>query len=448
MPNSASSLATKNRSRNWADKVSDSLHGKVLVSIGVRVIGAGLAFAANVYLARLLGVGNYGHYMALLSAALLLGAFAVGGTNTVLVKEIAGGNRVENRAMVLWLFRRVGVAIVLAIGAYLVWTSISGASMVSVTTVDVGVVAVIILCTILTIQAGALNGLMATIRSQMLPLAIKNVALLAGVVFCAYAIKTSLSVSQALGLQAASYGIAVACGLAWIGPRWKVRMMQGAVRGTVNLTNTKSWSKMASHFLLMTVAATLINRFDVILVAGLSNDNVAGVYAGGARLAQIGLMVALALNTVLAPRFAGAWARNEWGDAKRLFKGALTMTVPVAAGEVIFAMFGAHYVAALLGPGYSNSAEVFVWTMVAYALWTLTAPAVALLTMTGSERTILLASWMILLVNCAAICLLVPRYGAMGGALGMTAGYFVTLPILVIQSIKKLRSVRASHRSS
>ncbi|MGH2509777.1 MAG: lipopolysaccharide biosynthesis protein, partial [Ktedonobacteraceae bacterium] len=181
------------------------------------------------------------------------------------------------------------------------------------------------------------------------------------------------------------------------------------------------------HFLLVTIASVLVNRLDVVLVSSLSNVQVAGVYAAGARLAQVALMVALAVNIVLSPRIARAYRQGDGREVRRLFRSGLAFTVPIAVIEIALATVLGSDIVRIFGPSYATAAAPFAWVTVAYALWALAAPGYALLAMTGSERVVAALSWLVLIANVVTIILLVPSHGAAGAGMAMIAGYGLAL---------------------
>ena len=73
---------------------SDPMHRMVMhgaaLSVGIRVAGVGLSYAANVLLARLLGVRGYGEYVIALSWALVLTLPAKGGFDNSALRYSSG----------------------------------------------------------------------------------------------------------------------------------------------------------------------------------------------------------------------------------------------------------------------------------------------------------------------------------------------------------------------
>lgn len=429
-----------------------SVHGGFVVSVILRGVGAMLALTVNILLARFLGVAEYGHYMSLLSAALLLGGLAVRGADKVLTRELASGEKTARPVLTRWAVKRVARSAVLAVVAYLAWVIVrehhlqSSAFIISSVLSGALLIGLSAFCML---QAGALNGLGASLRSQALPLVVHNAGLLAILGALLWSLCGPNDARQALWLQVGGYLLTLIVGWLWL----HTLATEPAVNADesyaliANAAVINRWSVSSTHFMLVTVASMLVNRFDVILVSALAGNETAGVYAAAARLAQVALMFALAVNIVLSPRFASAWMRGDNAAVRRLLRSGFAFTVPIAIIEVLIATVFAPEIVALFGPAYSSSATSFVWVTLAYALWAVAAPGYAMLSMTGSEKIVAALSWIVLAVNAIAILMLVPLEGAAGAGMAMSIGFGLTLPFLLVSSRRKiLRAGTASNQ--
>lgn len=429
-----------------------SLHGNFFLSIFLRGVTAILALAANVVLARVLGVTEYGRYMTLYSAAIVLGSLAVRGTDQFLTREIAAGTIREPAVRGLlarWSGKRVAVGVGAAVAIYLIWSVFGPASLAGPYrwTAGIAVLLLIALCAACATLAGILNGFGASQRSQSLvPLFNNGVVLLAIAGLWLATVKT-IDSTVALWLQACGY--LLACMVGWYWWRSCVHADAHHVRTTpaqsTLVTPSRRWGQVSRNFLFISVAAIVTNRLDVVLVSMLGGNRAAGIYVAGARLAQIALLVAMSVNTVLSPRISRAWHDGDYAKTKRLLCSGLVFTISVSIVEVFLAIFFGSDIIKIFGSPYSESTAVFVSVVVAYALWTVGAPAYALLSMTGSERVVAGLSWFIAFVNVVAIGILVPVYGAIGGGWAMVAGFLLALPILIVVVWRRAKlSVHAS----
>lgn len=428
-------------------------------SIGIRGIGAILALSLNVLLARLLGVAEYGRYMALLSMALVLGALAVRGSDYVLTRELAGDARPFDdlrKRLYRWASFRVGKSALLAVLVFLAWSvwiyfgwAVVKTSGQAGFAVFAGI-AIILFVPFVAIVAGAINGYAASLKSQALTLVVQNGAVL-GLLGILYLAIRVIDIAQVLWLQATGYAASLLIGVYWLSRLGSGRRGSGSDVGLIahgSEAGTKSWTVASRHFLLVTVAALLINKLDVVVVSAVSSSQTTGFYVAGARLAQVALMIALAMNVVLSPRIARTHKAGDEGGVKRLVQSGLKVTVPVAVIEVVLACFFSSDVVTVFGAAYANSSGPFLWVMVAYAFWTALAPAYAYFSMAGKEKFVATVSWLTLIVNLGGVLLLTPFYGADGAGAAMALGYGIsavtTCVVLFVQMKVNFRSQKVS----
>ncbi len=415
-----------------------------IYSIGIRGVGAILALSLNVLLARLLGVAEYGRYMTLLSLALVLGGLSVRGVDYVLTREFAGEARTSpalRKSLSRWATLMVGKSTSLAVLVFLAWSVLIyfGWSVVWVSAqvklAIIAGIAIILFSPFVSVGAGAINGYSASLKSQSLTLVVQNGTVLGLLGVLYLAASQSIDLSQVLWLQAAGYAVSLLVGAYWLRGLVRERSIGSDDRCSTdirNKNNPKSWTTASRHFLLITVAALLINKLDVVLVSSLAGAAVVGVYAAGARLAQVALIIALAVNVVLSPRIAKAHKAGEQSSVAQLVRSGLKFTIPIAVVEIILAWLFASDIVGIFGESYAASAGPFLWVVIAYAFWTALAPAYALLSMTGKEKLVAAISWLILIVNVVAIYFLTPIFGATGAGVAMTIGYVVSALVMVI----------------
>lgn len=427
------------------DTFLKSLHGNFLISIFIRGGAALVALAANVALARLLGVSEYGSYMTLYSAAIVLGSLAVRGTDQLLTRELSAGAAVHShwqRQLVHWTTRRVGLGVVVAIVLYLIWSFLahtSGSSW-SRWPADLATMMLVALTSICIMVAGGLNGFGASQRSQILVPLINNgtVLVLLGILWLGAG--ESINGTAALWFQTIGYVLACVLGWHWL-RRVSARSTLPSVVAEPAIQNVRpaSWALASRHFFFITIAAVLVNRLDVVLVGMLAGNHTAGIYVAGARLAQVALLVAVSVNIVLSPRISEAWHRKDYAKVHHLVRSGLLFTLVVAVLDVLIAVFFGSEIIKVFGSAYAASTPVFILVVSAYALWTLAAPGYALLSMTGAEKVVANLSWLVAIINVVAILVLVPFYGAIGAGCAMVAGFAIVLAPLVFILRNKLK---------
>lgn len=410
------------------------IRGRFVASLVIRGGGAGATLFVNILLARILGAAMYGSYMAGLSAAMVLGLVAVRGVNQLLTRELAAGladNAKGRSTLARWSLRRVSIGVALSCCAYLSWVATGLSPVGGAARWNFAIAAMILLSLLAacTVMAGALNGFGASLRSQALLPILQKAGVLVSLPLWWFVLRDAITAASALWLQVAGYGLALVVSIYWL------RAM-GRKHGPENVRpgneSASDWPAASRRFLLVVIASVLVAKLDVVIVATLAGNQTAGIYSVGARVAQLALMVPLALNTILSPRISKAWSRGEREKLHRMIRTGLSMTLPIAIGEVVIAIFVRHEIGHIFGIEYFAAAKPFVWVTAGYALWTIAAPGYALLSMIGREGTVAALSWVILGGNVTAMFVLVPRYGATGAAISMAIGYALALPFLLL----------------
>jgi lipopolysaccharide/colanic/teichoic acid biosynthesis glycosyltransferase len=178
-------------------------------------------------------------------------------------------------------------------------------------------------------------------------------------------------------------------------------------------------------------------RFDFVLLGALAGPAVLGVYAVAAKFAELMRLVPTALNYVLYPRFARIGWAQATAEARRLLprSTALTMVLtPLLAVATVIALpilYGQAYRGAIM-PG-----EVII-----IGLSVEGAAAVASAYLIGIGRPGLNSVGMGVgtIITVALDVILIPRLGAMGGAITSAVTYLSTTMFLVLLARGQFRA--------
>ncbi len=200
---------------------------------------------------------------------------------------------------------------------------------------------------------------------------------------------------------------------------------------------------MLSLPVLASVAvATLNARLDQILIGAFVGTREVGVYAAAVRFSEIWWQVPVLLMQSLAPRFLFAPqlrpARVERNVAWLMLALAGTALLPC----LLLSVLGGHITGPLLGPAFAGSQAVLaVHVWIALFLFIDTAQNQWLLAR-GQQSVLLHKSLTALLVNGALGLLLVPQWGAVGGAVAALAAQ-VWAALLFCRVFRSQQGLRA-----
>lgn len=153
-----------------------------------------------------------------------------------------------------------------------------------------------------------------------------------------------------------------------------------------------------------------------------------GVYAAAYGLASQPFIAANALiHTVLRPVIYQAVAAGDRGRERR---GMLALAVSVlgisAAGVLLVTLFSTVITSLLLGSRFREAAGLMPWIAGAYALQNVQQMSEMVLYAHGRTRRIVLIQTVAATVSLVLYFALIPRYGALGAALGTLGTFAVT----------------------
>jgi O-antigen/teichoic acid export membrane protein len=170
------------------------------------------------------------------------------------------------------------------------------------------------------------------------------------------------------------------------------------------------------------VAQLALQRVDVVLVAALAGLPAAALYTVAGRFVVLGQFVNQAISQAVQPRLAESLATGDVSTATVLYRRAtgwlVLVTWPLyllvaAYAPVYLALFGPHYA------GGDAITALLAVTMLAAAACGMVDTVLAMGGRTGWSLGNTLAA---LTVTVIADVSLIPRYGALGAALGLAAG--------------------------
>ena len=178
-------------------------------------------------------------------------------------------------------------------------------------------------------------------------------------------------------------------------------------------------------------------RFDFVLLGALAGPAALGIYAVASKFAELMRLVPTAMNYVLYPRFAEMGMQRAIVDARRLLPRATALTL-------VMAPFMAALTYALLPLLYGEQFQAAVRPaeIIIIGLSVEGAAAVSSAFLLGVGRPGL-NSWGMgvgTVITVALDVVLIPRYGAMGGAVTSAIAYLVTTATLTLLARAVARS--------
>lgn len=103
-------------------------------------------------------------------------------------------------------------------------------------------------------------------------------------------------------------------------------------------------------------------RLDIMMLSGMTNDYLTGIYSAAARFMTIFAVIISSLTTVFAPEFS---AIKEKKQAKKYLYHSLFISVSIAIGSFILILLGKWIILTAYGLEYIAAIPIFKWLIVA-----------------------------------------------------------------------------------
>ena len=172
---------------------------------------------------------------------------------------------------------------------------------------------------------------------------------------------------------------------------------------------------------LASVAQLALQRVDILLVAALAGLPAAAVYTVAGRFVVLGQFVNQAVSQAVQPRLAERLAVDDRSATRALYRYATAWLVLATWPlYLLVASYPSVYLG-LFGPGYRTGAPIVVVLAGAMLLATACGMVDMVLAMAGRTRWNLANVALALAVTLGVDLVAVPRFGALGAAVGLAA---------------------------
>ncbi len=287
------------------------------------------------------------------------------------------------------------------------------------------VAAALLLPTVLLLDvAGLLMGLKRAAIAELLANVIRPALTVAGVAVLWHVERPPLPAPTVLAVYLAASIVMVLASLAYaasVVPRGLAR--------TKPAYEARMWARAAGGFMLVTAAAAVHERVDLLMMGAIAASADVAAYAVAVRFAQTITVAVAAVSTVMAPHVVERLAELREGRldplqplVRNTARTALYVCLLALAG---FAILG-PLLLRLFGPHYGQAWLPMVLLAAGQVVASLAGPAAPLATLAGEPR-IAIASLAAGIVANAALCLvLVPWLGGNGAALAAAAGVILS----------------------
>lgn len=383
----------------------------------VSVIGAAMAFATNVLLARIMGITQYGVYIYALTWINLLALVCKLGMDTSLLRFVAAYNAKSQwglfRGILGFSVRYVFIASIL-IGvstALVVWFVQDRIGMNQAKTFWIAIL-LLPLLGITALRGAALRALKHIVQSGLpdnfiRPLMIASFAGLAYLYTQQNLQATQVMVFNLIGALIAFY----------IGTIWLFKALPEKLRDIRPVYAGGEWLKVSLPLFFISGMHLILHQTDIIMIGVILDTEQVGFYAVASRIAGLVLFGLTAVNAIVAPMISELYSTGQYQKLQKMItlaaRGIFTITLVVSLslvilGKNILGLFGDEFVV-----GYM----ALLILLLGQAVNALAGSVGFLMTMTGHQNKAAQILCVSAVINIILNIILISIYGVIGAAI-------------------------------
>jgi len=396
------------------------------VAFVLKVLGAGLGFGFNVLLARLLGAEGTGVYYLALTVTTIASVVGRMGLDNALLRFTAANAAQREWDKVAGVYRK-GIWIAVGASSAAMLIVVSSASWIAQSifseptlTAPLRLMAFGILpMSLLTLHAELLKGLK-KIRDAML---VQGVGLPIISVPLLSLLGGSLGILGAAVAYVMSTVIVLLLGIGlWRRATPQLRGLRGIFDTRRLITTSLPLFWVASMNLVMSWT-------DTIMLGIWTDSESVGIYGVAMRTAMLTSFILVAVNSIVAPKFASLYVQGDHRALGNLARNATKLITFLSMPVLLLFVIAPTQVLEMFGPHFTAGATVLVILAVGQFVNVATGSVGYLLMMSGHEKLMRNNIITSAALNVVLNVMLIPKYGIIGAAIA-TAICIATMNIM------------------
>lgn len=408
--------------RQIATKLQGEGVGAVLargasVSFIVKILGTGIAFGTQIFLARVMGAEHYGVYVYVLTWLNVLVLFAKMGWDTALLRYVAAYNSQEDWSALrgilqssnqLALFTSIVVS---CSTAWAIWILREKVGSELSYTFWIGC-AVLPILTLNGLRQAALRSLKHIVLAQLPGTLLQPMVLsiFVGVVFTGFSQSVNSQITMCLNFCTLCISLVV-------GTYCLHKKLPEPVKAAIPQYKISTWVSVALPLLLVSSVYMIMNRLDILMIGIFRSTTEAGIYSVSSRISTLITFSLTVVSTIAAPMISELYTQAQIKKLQQLVTSIswinIALSIPFFLGILIFgkrilAIFGLTYTDGYLALCILGFTQLFN---------ALTGPIGYLMTMTNHQNKLVQILIVFLLINIILNYALIPKQGILGASL-------------------------------
>lgn len=412
-------------------------------TFALQIISMGLGFLTGLLLARLLGAAGYGAYAYALSWIAVLGVPAVLGLDTLLVRDVAAYRVRSSWGLTSGLLRRANQAVMLVsitlagLAALVAWALSDRFDAGVLPTLLVALV-LLPLVSLVRLRQAALRGLQQVVLGQVPETLVRPFLFLAltGGIFFYFG--DGFVPAWAMVLNVVVTGVAFVVGTLLL----RRAIPQTVVKASPVYQN-RTWVRSVLPLMVLRGLQAVNGQAAPVLLGTIGGVEGVGIYAVASRGADLISFVAFAANVALSPVIASLYAAGDMRRLQRVVTKSVRVVLFCSLSAALVLVLFRGFFLGLFGEEFTRGGTALITLVVGLLVYAATAPAGALLVMTGYERDATLAVGTGALLNVILNVVFIPRY-RLEGAASATAISMTLLSIIMVVLVYRRLGIHAT----
>ncbi len=416
----------------------ESFGGKSFQVFLIKIANQGLNFLLFVFLARLLGVGEFGIYVLAWSWARILLNFSKFGMDMAGTRHFPAYKDAQDWALFRSYYRYGNILIWAKslltgiVGALCAW-ALSQYADLDGWRVYLWAFAVLPFWSLLMFMQPLLRTFKKTISGlvpEMLVKPLSQMVMLALVPLAGMAMTAENAMITAL----------LSCVLAWLVSLWLIRgVFRDVPPAAERRTLSREWYMYALALVLISSGSVVFRQADTVMIGAMIGTGEAGIYGAATRVANLATFVLTSVNLVAGTMIS---SHHHRGDHDRLQKLLATASGLIFAGTLAISLvlwFGAAPLMKLFGPEFAAGVWPLRWLLLGQVINALSGPVGYLMTLTGHHRLAAQIFTAMIVVNIVLNVALIPILGMNGAAIATavaTALWNIIMSVYVMKHMK------------
>ncbi len=394
-------------------------------SFAVKIAGAGLLFASQMLLTRLMGATQYGIYIYALTWIVLLSQVAELGLGSSILRFVAAYRARAEWGLLHGVLRFssrlvLGVSLVIvALGVLIIWALRDQLGAEQSATFWLALLLLPVL-TLTGLRQTALVSLKHVVLSGIPESVFKQILIMLLVSGLYLVVREELLASQVMVVNLISWVVTFVIGTIWL-----IRLLPPEVAGAAPVYERREWMKVSLPMLFATGMRMILSQVDIIMVGALLGAREAGIYAVATRIVEIVAFGEQALNSIVAPMISELFSSEQHAKLRRMMTlaawGRFGFTLVIST---VMALMG-PFLLGLFGSEFPEGLTAFLILLGGNVLISIAGSGGFLMPMTGHQNQHALQVAVAALVNVVLNAILVPLFGINGAAIATAISMIV-----------------------